>query len=82
VIPRFRHQKPITYFADFWHRLWNSSREPLEVQMKLFIVLFLLSFNALATEVRTDCPAMNQEREKIVKVPGSKARSTAGAIKQ
>jgi len=41
--------------------------------MKLTMILILLfSVPAIASEVATDCPAMNHSREKIVKTPSAK----------
>lgn len=52
--------------------------------MKLTLILVILfSASAFASEVATDCPAMNHSREKIVKTPSAKkVRSSSQVVGQ
>ena len=51
--------------------------------MKLIIAaLILISTSAFATEVETDCPAMNQNREKVISKSISMKKMKSTAIRQ
>ena len=40
---------------------------PMKKYISLTILLTVLSISSYATQVATDCPAMNESREKIIK---------------
>lgn len=48
--------------------------------MKFLMIFVLLLSSAFASEVATDCPAMNGSREKIVKDVGVKKRASGSRV--
>lgn len=51
--------------------------------MKALVIAFLFISTAFAAEVKTDCPAMNHSREKIIKdVSAKKTRTGTRTISQ
>ncbi len=52
------------------------------MKVLLFVVCFCIVSTSFATEVETDCPAMSENREKIVKVATPKPNSKKGTTRQ
>jgi hypothetical protein len=52
------------------------------MKVLLFVVCFCIVSTSFATEAETDCSAMSENREKIVKVATPKANTKKGSTKQ
>gem|GEM_PF-2970213 len=83
----YHPEKSGVYLTSQWHYSWNRYNKKHYIRgdnMKVFLILVFMitSTLAIAGEVDTECSAMNENREKVIKTEKPKVKIIKGSSQQ